>query len=345
MGDVNQMPRTGFAPPQSISAKAQELLAGPALPALVYPAIDDKAGWHRHVAEVEAMLADFFSDLYSVEGQAAHCETIAGVTIYGATPAGADPARVVYDIHGGALLYMGGPAGAKSAALTAERTGFAVLSPDYRMPPDHPYPAALDDCVAVYRALVDRFGAANIVVSGTSAGGNLAAATTLRARDEGLPLPAGVALLTPEVDLTESGDSFQTLLGLDRLGPLMPINLLYAAGAPLDHPYLSPLFGDFTKGFPRTFLQAGTRDVFLSNTVRMHRSLRKAGVEAELHVWEAMPHGGFGGAPEDEELAAEFRRFVQSCFAKETRDGAGFEAALAASGHAGLVHEQSSTGS
>ena len=203
---------------------------------------------------------------------------------------------------------------AGNAAFTALRTGFAVLSPDYRMPPDHPYPAGLDDCVAVYRALVERFGAANIVVSGTSAGGNLAAAAMLRARDEGLPLPAGLVLLTPEVDLTESGDSFRTLLGLDRLGLLKRLNLLYAAGHPLEHPYLSPLFADFSKGFPRTFLQTGTRDLFLSNTVRTHRALCNAGVEAELHVWEAMPHGGFGGTPEDEELSAAFRRFVLSCF-------------------------------
>jgi acetyl esterase/lipase len=315
MGKEDPMPRTGFAPPPSISTKARELLAAPPFPAPPYPSADDPAGWHRHIAEMDAVFAEFIPGLDRIEGIVAHRETIAGVPMYGATPNGADPQRVVYDLHGGALVYMGGPQVATSAAFAALRTGYAVLSVDYRMPPDHPYPAGLDDCVAVYRALVDRFGAANIVVSGVSAGGNLAAATVLRARDEGQPLPAGVALLTPEVDLTESGDSFRTLLGLDRLGLLMPLNLLYAAGAPLDHPYLSPLFGDFSKGFPRTFLQAGTRDVFLSNTVRMHRALRNAGIEAELHVWEAMPHGGFGGAPEDEELAAEFRRFVQSCFA------------------------------
>jgi acetyl esterase/lipase len=311
----NPVRRTGFGPPRSISSEAQELLAAPPFPTPLYPSTDDPAAWRRHVAEQDMALRSFFAGLDAIEGVAAHRDSIAGVPIYGATPDGADPAHILYDIHGGALLYMGGSMVAGSATLAAVRTGFAVLSPDYRMPPDAPYPAGLDDCVAVYAALIERFGATNIVVSGSSAGGNLAAATILRARDEGLPLPAGVALLTPEVDLTESGDSFRTLLGLDRLGLLMPLNLLYAAGTRLDHPYLSPLFGDFTKGFPRTFLQAGTRDMFLSNTVRMHRALRNAGIEAELHVWEAMPHGGFGGAPEDEELAAEFRRFVQSCFA------------------------------
>ena len=92
-------------------------------------------------------------------------------------------------------------------------------------------------------------------------------------------MPAGLVLLTPEVDLTESGDSFEVLLGLDPvLKSRLPESIaLYADGAPLDHPYLSPLFGDLAH-FPPTLLQSGTRDLFLSNTVRMHRALRDAGV-------------------------------------------------------------------
>ena len=92
---------------------------------------------------------------------------------------------------------------------------------------------------------------------------------------------------------------------LDGLGASIA---LHAGAHDLTDPLLSPLFGDLT-GFPPTFLQSGTRDLFLSNTVRMHRALR-AGVDAELHVWEAMPHGGFFGAPEDAEIATELRRFI-----------------------------------
>jgi acetyl esterase/lipase len=92
----------------------------------------------------------------------------------------------------------------------------------------------------------------------------------------------------------------------------MPANLLYANGHDLTHPYLSPLFADFTKGFPPTFLQTGTRDMFLSNTVRLHRALRNAGISAEIHVIEAAPHGGFfGSAPEDSEVIGELRRFFE----------------------------------
>jgi acetyl esterase/lipase len=308
-----------FPPPSSISAAARRVLEAPAMPRALFPESDDPAEWRRHVAEQDAMLAAFFGanmPASAAAGLDRREERIAGVPVHHAAPRSADPAdrRLYLDVHGGALFYMGGAAVATNAAMMALRTGRAVASIDYRMPPDHPYPAGLDDCVAVYRALVERHGAGNIVIGGASAGGNLAAAMALRARDEGLPPPAGVVLLTPEVYLTESGDSFQTLLGLDRLWPLKRLNILYAAGAALDDPYLSPLFGDFSKGFPRTFLQAGTRDLFLSNTVRMHRALRNAGIEAELHIWEAMPHGGFGGTPEDAELDAELNRFLAACW-------------------------------
>ena len=193
----------------------------------------------------------------------------------------------------------------------AHRVTYAL---DYRVAPDHPFPAALDDCVAVYRALLAERPSGEIVVMGTSAGGNLAAALLLRAADEGLAMPAGALLMTPELDLTERGDTFNTLMGLDVVLPerLMPFNLAYAAGADLADPYVSPLHGVVT-GFPPTLIQAGTRDIFLSNAVVMHRKLRRAGIRAELNVWEDMPHGGFGGlTPEDREMNAEMKVFIAS---------------------------------
>ena len=202
--------------------------------------------------------------------------------------------------------------------LAAARNGICTWAVDYRMPPEHPYPTPLDDCLTVYRALLRNHRTQDVIVAGSSAGANLAAALILRARDEGLPLPAAAVLLTPELDLTESGDSFATNLGVDTIltASLMPANLLYAGGHDLAHPYLSPLFGDFTKGFPPTLLASGTRDLFLSNTVRMHRSLRAANIQAELHILEAAPHGGFlSSAPEDAALGQEVHSFVDSATA------------------------------
>jgi acetyl esterase/lipase len=298
--------------PDSVSEEAQRFLATNQRVESKFPALDDVERWLALVAENDAEITERFA---AVE-LPVHVDEIeiAGIRTYllrADDVADSSEGPVYLDFHGGALAFGGGDLCRRIASISAMTNGMLTWAPDYRMPPLHPYPAALDDAVAVYRALLDVRAPEDIVVGGGSAGGNLAAALLVRAKDEGLPMPAALVLLTPEVDLTESGDSFQTNLGIDNvLGPLREVNLLYANGHDLAHPYLSPLFADVS-GFPATYLQAGTRDLFLSNTVRMHRKLRSAGVDAELHVFEAMPHGGFGGAtPEDFEARAELRRFL-----------------------------------
>jgi monoterpene epsilon-lactone hydrolase len=126
------------------------------------------------------------------------------------------------------------------------------------------------------------------------------------------PLPAGLILITPELDLTESGDSFAVIGAANVVlkQSLMPVNLLYAAGHDLADPMLSPVFGDFSKDFPPTAITGGTRDLFLSNAVGMHNALRRSGSYSELFIEEAMPHDGLMGVPEDKLLAAEVRNFA-----------------------------------
>lgn len=275
--------------------------------------LEDAEGWAKARSAATAFMGQLFAPLMASVRSTIENHDMDGTVVHVATPR--DPVhrdRVYLDIHGGAFVTGDGAFCRLGAGLSADLHGIRCYAVDYRMPAEGPFPAGLDDCIHVYRALIDQYGARNVAVGGTSAGGNLAAALVLRARDEGLPLPASLMLGTPEVDLTESGDSFTTNLNLDWTLPtsLMVMNLAYANGADLKHPYLSPLFGDFTRGFPPTFLHCGTRDLFLSNTVRMHRALRRAGVPTELHVFEGMPHGGFFGAPEDVELALEKARFV-----------------------------------
>lgn len=306
--------------PASISAEARavlERLVGedgiPVNARHTMPAATDHDGWLRMRAAVDAQYAA------SVKGLAgtlrSQVETIesGGATIHVATPEAPYREDCAYiDLHGGALVLGGGEACRVGAQMQADQHQVRCYGVDYRMPPAHPYPAALDDCLATYRYVLERHAPERVVIGGRSAGGNLATAMTLRARDEGLPLPAALVLLSPQVDLTESGDSFavNAMIDLVLTGSLMSSSELYAGGADLAHPYLSPLFGDVA-GLPPTFLQTGTRDLFLSNTVRLHRRMRQAGVAAELHVFEAMPHGGFmGGTPEDRELSAEVSRFV-----------------------------------
>jgi acetyl esterase/lipase len=304
--------------PTSVSQAAQAFLAAAAgAPGLVEPDADDKEGWRALVAGTDAMFAVQAEAILAASPTSTETILVGPVPVTVSRrldPTEWDGRKAHLYIHGGALVMCGGAIARAWGAQQAEYHGGTVYSVDYRMPPDHPYPTPLEDCLAVYRHLLSLYRGSDIVISGASAGGNLTAALALKIRDLGLPPPAAIGLMTPELDLTESGDTFQTNLLVDvilRHG-LPQANRLYANGHDLADPYLSPLFADFTKGYPPTFIQAGTRDLFLSNAVRLHRALRRAGVPVELHVWEAMPHGGFGGeTPEDAELRAEFGRFLR----------------------------------
>ncbi len=297
--------------PAYLSAAARAIIEQPIERTPVPPSADTDA-WRRRIAEMTDDMAGFIAEPRDLPVRS-EAVRIAGVPVHIATPDEADPdGPVQLDIHGGGMILGAGEVTRIMGEIDAANTGIVHWAVDYRMPPDHPFPAALDDLIAVYRALLDERDPSQVVVGGGSAGGNLAAALLLRAKAEGLPMPAGLLLLTPESDLTESGDSFVTLkdvsVGMDE--SLAEVNRLYAPGRDLADPLLSPLFGDL-RGLPPTLLITGTRDLYLSNTVRMHRALRDAGVRADLHVFDARPHGGFGGAPEEEPVQAEIRAFVR----------------------------------
>ena len=303
--------------PRHLSPEAQGVLAMGPMGSSEFPALDDVAAWKAQVASSDQGMIPMLTGMTAGAAVTSTELEIDGVRVYEATPVGfaQDDQRVYLNLHGGAFISGGGECCRLMGLRAVGSSRVRTWSVDYRMPPEHPYPAPLDDCVAVYRALLSDHRPEDIIVAGGSAGGNLAAAMILRARDEGLPLPAAAVLSTPEVDLTESGDSAAANAGLDNIltGSLMPANLLYAAGRDLTDPYLSPLFGDFTKGFPPTLVTSGTRDLFLSNTVRLHRALRAADVPAELHLLEAGGHAGFlGVAPEDHALDLDVRRFIDA---------------------------------
>jgi len=311
------LPARTIEPPTTISAEARAALAfGASTPVTSYPAPGDLEGWQRATEASAAIWDPVAAEMLARSKCHIATQGVAGVTTYLCTPQdGDDVDRYLYlYIHGGAFVFGSGRFAMAFGAKAADELGVRTVSVDYRTPPAHPFPAALEDCFAVYRQLLAEAQGRKIIIGGSSAGGNLAAAVTLLIRDRGLELPIALVLLTPEVDLTESGDTFRTnaLLDVNLKRGVPECNALYAAGHDLTDPYLSPLFGDFTRGFPPTLIQSGTRDVFLSNSVLMHRKLRGAGIESELHVWEAMPHAGFGfgTVPENEEIAAELRHFI-----------------------------------
>ncbi len=316
IGDVSLEPQV-IPAPQAVSPAALTFLTTPFWAGTgARPHPDDLEGWKTAIAEVDAMFAPVVEGMLAASAADVEKTSLGGVTVYVATPrdlAEADRDKAHLYIHGGGWAFMGGEACGGLGAVQAARLGYTTYSVDYRVPPEHRFPAALDDCVAAYRALLATHRPERIVISGGSAGGNLTAATGLRIRDEGLPWPAALGLLTPATDASLKSDTLNTNVQFDTvLKDMSAFSAVYAGSHDRTDPYLSPVYGDYSKGFPPTFLQSGTRDLLLSDTVRLHRALRRGGVEAELHVWEAMPHGGFGGlSPEDDEMNAELKAFFE----------------------------------
>ena len=245
--------------------------------------------------------------------------TVNGVTAYMLTPKDLAPEnrdRLLVHIHGGCYVLSGGEAGTTEGIYMAGFGRFKVLSVDYRRPPEFPYPAALDDSEAVWKGALKIANPKNMAIFGTSAGGALTLSTILRAKQEALPLPGAIAPGTPMSDLTKTGDSFYTNFMVDNVlvgsdGRCDAMAKLYANGHDLEDPMLSPVYGDM-HGFPPALLTTGTRDLLLSNTVRVHRKLRQAGVDAELHVYEGQSHAHYmrsSTAPETREAFEEIAKF------------------------------------
>ena len=251
---------------------------------------------------------------------------IGGVKAFILTPKEIRPEnrdRLLIHVHGGGYVYNPGEAGTTEGALMAGFGGFKVISIDYRMPPDFPYPAAMDDAMLVWREAIKMQDPRRMAIFGTSTGGGMTLAMILRAKQENLPLPAAIAPGTPWSDLTETGDTYKTNEWLDNVlvsynGYLAHAAKLYANGHDLKDPQLSPICGDFT-GFPPAMLTSGTRDLFLSLTVLTHRKLRRAGVEADLQVYEGMSHAQYNfdpDAPETKEVFSEIARFFDAHLGK-----------------------------
>ena len=320
------VPGRSIPVPDTVSPEVQALIAAP----YRVPAWDanpkSAEEWKELVATLAARGAAAQAGIREKLGVTMQPAVIGGVKAFILAPKvipAANRNRLLVHVHGGDYVYNPGEAGTGEAALMAAYGGFKVISFDYRMPPDAPYPAAMDDAMAVWKAALKMQRPRNMAIFGTSTGGGMTLAMILRAKQEHLPLPAAIAPGTPWSDLTDTGDTYKTNEWLDNVlvsynGYLSRAAQLYANGHDLRDPQLSPIYGDF-HGFPPAILTSGTRDLFLSNTVLTHRKLREAGVDAVLQVFEGMSHAQYlfdPYAPETKEAFTEIARFFAEHLAK-----------------------------
>jgi monoterpene epsilon-lactone hydrolase len=242
-----------------------------------------------------------------------------GVWVYVVTPDVIPPEhrdKLLIHVHGGCYELSPGEAGTSEAIMMAGLGHFKVISVDYRMPPEAYFPGALDDAMTVYKATLKTSDPKNLAVFGTSAGGALVLEMMLRVKQLGLRMPGAIAPGTPMSDVTKTGDSFYTNELVDNVlvsrdGFCDAATVVYVNGHDLKDPLLSPVYGDM-HGFPPAILSTGIRDLLLSNTVRVHRKLREAGVEAELEVYEGQSHAQYSRddrLPETREAFGEIAAF------------------------------------
>ncbi|HEX3750715.1 MAG TPA: alpha/beta hydrolase [Streptosporangiaceae bacterium] len=220
--------------------------------------------------------------------------TAGGVPAHWLAAPGTDPGRVLLFLHGGGFQFGSLRSDGELAARLGRASGMRVLFPEYRLAPEHPYPAAIDDVRAVWRWLRSDQGlsALSLAVSGDSAGGGLAVSLLVATRDTGEAQPAAAVLLSPTVDLTSSGASMTERVREDPFSTPALLRQLaadYLAGADPKTPLASPLFAALT-GLPPLLILVGTADLLLSDSQRLAAAAARAGVDVDLEVGKGLPH-------------------------------------------------------
>ncbi|MBI9051683.1 MAG: alpha/beta hydrolase [Anaerolineaceae bacterium] len=223
---------------------------------------------------------------------------------------------IIY-VHGGGLIVGSAITTRELGARLTKNFHIPVLVVDYRLAPENPYPAALEDVKTVYRELIkQRYKPEQLIFGGDSSGGGLALAAILALRDEGVCLPSSIFLISPVVDLTCSGETMITRADVDPFTSqevLIHCAQLYAQGADINSPSISPLFAEMLD-LPPMLIQVGDHEILLSDSVRLAEKVNRAGSVATLKVWDTMWHvwHAYTGLPEADEAIEEIRDFVSS---------------------------------
>ena len=314
-----EVPAKTIPVPNTVSPELQQIIAQPLRTGWSTPPTTPE-GWKQLAESTRATASP------NVEAMRARLKvkvepgTLGGVKIYTVTPEKVLPEnrnRMLLQVHGGCYVLNPAEAALPEAMLIAAIGGYRVIAVDYRMPPEAYFPGALDDVMAVYKAVIAKTDPKRVGLIGTSAGGALVLEMGLRAKQLGLPLPGAIASGTPMSDSTKTGDTFYTNAMLDSVlvsteGFCDAAAAFYANGHDLKDPLISPIYGDMS-GFPPTILTSGTRDLLLSNTVRVHRKLRNLGIDSFLQVYEGQSHAQYGRderIPENREAFTEIGMFM-----------------------------------
>ena len=262
----------------------------------VMPGPADVDGWDKVRDARERMLLPVAEQAVKRFDVGVVAKELGGVPVLEITPKDfRDSGKMLIYTHGGGYTVLSARSTLAAAALVAARTGLRVISVDYTNPPRARWQEVTDQVVAVVEALTAQGVAMkDLALYGDSAGGGLAAGSVLKLRDAGHALPGALVLWSPWADITETGDTYVTLKDAEPSflyeRSLKPSAAAYADPKDQKHPYVSPVYGDFAKGFPPTLIQGGTREIFLSNFVRLYQALDTAGQTVTLDLYEGMPH-------------------------------------------------------
>lgn len=242
---------------------------------------------------------------------------LGGVSVHWVSHGQPSGKSVVLFVHGGGLMFGASDLDTLFLSRLSKTTGGRTVNFDYRLAPENPYPAALDDSLAVYRALVEEVGGGQVVVAGESAGGGLALLLLQAARDEGLEMPAGAVLISPMLDYTASGESFDTNRDKDVFVSREAVTGCAAAWlAGRDPAEYSPLFGDLS-GLPPMLVQIGVDEAFLDDARKLAQRVEVAGGSAQVELWQGVMHmwHSFAALPEAAEATEHAGLFVRNCTA------------------------------
>ncbi|MGB2960533.1 MAG: alpha/beta hydrolase, partial [Bacteroidota bacterium] len=280
--------------PEYLSREAKAALKEyiSAQPGAPLPAPDDMRGWAKLHRENEAIWEKVNRAVVREYGPKISRREMGGVPVLEIWPKDyTESPNVLVYVHGGGYTMGSVKSSLVCSVPVANDTGLRVISVEYTVAPRGKWQKATDQVVAVLEALSgDGLGHAQIAIYGDSAGGGLAAGSVLKMRDQGMEMPGVVVLWSPWSDITETGDSYHTLRSED---PLLDyaLNLKNSADAYADpedqkHPYVSPVYGDYSRGFPPTQIQGGTKEIFLSNFIRHYQALDDAGIPARLDLYD-----------------------------------------------------------